>query len=137
MASIQRWNGGRWRAHWRSPDGRPQSKVFDRKIDAQRFLTSLEAAKAKGAYINPALGRQKFLGFADDWAATPDWKERAAIRGIRFGPGWSRCSGTFLWQRSTGSGATAGRILGPECTPQPHSTHHQNFQPMTIQLPSM
>lgn len=74
MASVDRWDSRRWRARWRTPDGRSQSKVFDRKIDAQRFLVSLEAAKARGAYIDPALGRQKFVAFADDWAATQDWK---------------------------------------------------------------
>lgn len=42
MASIDRHPGGRWRARWRTPDGRSRSQVFDGKVDAERHLTKLE-----------------------------------------------------------------------------------------------
>jgi hypothetical protein len=49
MASIERWtpkkdsNKDRWRAHWRTPDGRAQSKVFDRKITFRQYAEEWRA----------------------------------------------------------------------------------------------
>jgi integrase len=69
MASIEKWKGGRWRAHWRTPDNRPQSKVFDRKIDAQNHITAMESSKLMGAYIDPKAGRITFREYAETWRA--------------------------------------------------------------------
>jgi hypothetical protein len=33
-----------------------------------------ERAKARGTYVDPASGRQRFDDFADDWAVGQDWK---------------------------------------------------------------
>src|SRR5262249_17883204 len=74
MASIERWSSNRWRAHWRTPEGKSQSKVFDRKVDAQPFTNSLEHSKTSGTYVDPLAGKQTFLAFADEWAASQDWK---------------------------------------------------------------
>lgn len=67
MASIDRWSGGRWRARYRTPDGKSRSQVFDRKIDAQRFLTSMEHSKLAGQYVDPAAGRVSFRTYAEQW----------------------------------------------------------------------
>src|SRR4051812_25678594 len=75
MASVERWNGNRWRARYRTPDGKSRGKVFDRKTDAENFLTSMEHSKLTGAYIDPATQRQTFADFADEWAeAQGEWK---------------------------------------------------------------
>jgi hypothetical protein len=49
----------RWRARYRDPSGRERSKSFARKVDAERFLVSIEDAKLRGAYVDPAECRSR------------------------------------------------------------------------------
>lgn len=69
MASIDRTRTG-WRARWRTPDGASRSKNFKRKVDAERFLTTVESSKFAGSYIDPAAGRVTFGTFAQSWLAS-------------------------------------------------------------------
>lgn len=68
MASIDKIPTG-WRARYRTPDGHSRSRTFLRKIDAERFLTSTEAAKLTGGYVDPAGGRVTFGSYAEAWRA--------------------------------------------------------------------
>jgi len=74
MASIQKRPNGRWRARYRDPSGREIARHFDRKVDAQQFLDSVQGELVRGAYIDPKKGEQTFEAFADEWAAAQDWK---------------------------------------------------------------
>jgi hypothetical protein len=71
MATIEKWTphpttgNPRWRARWRDPDGRTQSRVFARKVDAEKHLVSVEHSKLVGSYIAPAAGRTTV---AEYWA---------------------------------------------------------------------
>ena len=56
-----------YRARYRSPDGKERSQSFARKIDAERFLTSVNADKLRGVFIDPQAGRQTFQGYAEEW----------------------------------------------------------------------
>jgi hypothetical protein len=58
-----------WRAHYRAPDGRQRNKSFPRKVDAERFLTTLEHSKLIGAYVDPALGRVTVGDWSNRWLA--------------------------------------------------------------------
>ena len=60
----------RWRARYRDPSGRERSKSFARKMDAERFLVSVEDAKLRGAYVDPAAGRVPFAEWAERWFNT-------------------------------------------------------------------
>ena len=60
----------RWRARYRDPSGRERSKSFARKVDAERFLVSIEDAKLRGAYVDPAAGRVPFAEWAERWYNT-------------------------------------------------------------------
>jgi integrase len=60
----------RWRARYRDPSGRERSKSFARKVDAERFLVSVEDAKLRGAYVDPAAGRVPFREWAERWERT-------------------------------------------------------------------
>ena len=60
----------RWRARYRDPSGRERSKSFARKVDAERFLVSVEDAKLRGAYVDPAAGRVPFSEWAERWYNT-------------------------------------------------------------------
>jgi hypothetical protein len=57
----------RWQARWRDPRGRQRSRTFERKIDAQRFLTTVDSAKLTGGYVDPKAGRVTFRAYAEDW----------------------------------------------------------------------
>ncbi|MBO0729269.1 MAG: tyrosine-type recombinase/integrase [Acidimicrobiaceae bacterium] len=69
MASVEKVSTG-WRARWRSPDGGSRSKTFARKVDAERFLTTVDSAKLSGSYVDPSLGRRTFGDYASSWLTT-------------------------------------------------------------------
>lgn len=54
MANIQKRENGRWRARYRDPAGKEHARHFDRKVDAQAWLTAVESSKQRGDYIDPA-----------------------------------------------------------------------------------
>ena len=66
MAYIEKRGDKRWRARYRGPDGREHSKTFDRKGDAERFLTTVEAAKLEGRWTDPSHGKTTFSKLARD-----------------------------------------------------------------------
>lgn len=59
-----------WVGRYRGPDGSERSRSFERRSDAERWLTSQEASKLTGAWVDPALGRMTFAEWADRWEAT-------------------------------------------------------------------
>lgn len=68
MASIEkRTRNGQvsWRARYRDPAGKQRNRSFTRKLDAERFLTTVESSKLVGSYIDPALARLT----VGDWSA--------------------------------------------------------------------
>lgn len=70
MAHVEKRAQGRWRARYLGPDGRERSKTFDRRADAERFLTGIEHSKLVGSYIDPDDGRVTFAVYAKEWLAT-------------------------------------------------------------------
>jgi integrase len=73
MAHVEkRRRNGRvtYRARWRDPSGKERNKTFTRKLDADRFLLSIEDAKLRGAYVDPAAGRVPFGPWAERWYAS-------------------------------------------------------------------
>jgi integrase len=60
-------NSARWRARYRTPAGDERSRTFDRRGDAQAWLTGGEGAKLRGDWVDPALGRIAFTDWADRW----------------------------------------------------------------------
>jgi hypothetical protein len=72
VASIQkRMRNGqlRWYARYRDPGGTQLVKVFGRKLDAERFLTTVEASKLTGSYIDAKRASITFRAFAKEhWA---------------------------------------------------------------------
>jgi integrase len=87
VASIEkRVRAGRrntWRAHYRTPAGEQRNKSFTRKIDAERFLASVESAKTLGTFVDPAMSRLTLGAWATHWLDNqthlkPSTKERYA-----------------------------------------------------------
>jgi len=72
MASVEkRIRDGKvsWRAHYRDPSGKQRNPSFPRKVDAERFLTSIESTKLTGAYVDPARAKRTFGAVAEQWLA--------------------------------------------------------------------
>jgi hypothetical protein len=70
VTSIERReDGGRLRyvARYRDPSGKQRNKTFTRKVDAERYLTSVESAKLSGQYVDPARSRVTVGSWADLW----------------------------------------------------------------------
>lgn len=80
MAHVEKRGTGRWRARYRDPDGRERSRTFARRIDAERWLTSIEHAKLSGGYVDPANGRVPFGEWADLWLDAPGKRPSALAR---------------------------------------------------------
>lgn len=59
-----------WQARWRDPAGVDRAKNFSRRVDAERYLVSLEADKLRGRYADPRLGRIKLGEWMAEWQAT-------------------------------------------------------------------
>lgn len=60
----------RYVARWRTPDGKSREKWFDRKIDAERHLTSVEHTKHSGAYVDSSAGDVTLDKYSTQWIAT-------------------------------------------------------------------
>lgn len=54
----------RWQVRYIDPYGKERSKNFGRKVDAEKFLHTVEVQKMKGEWTDPAAGKTKF----GDWA---------------------------------------------------------------------
>src|SRR5205823_6392387 len=75
--------GGRdaaWRARYRGPDNYERSKTFDRRTDAERWLSEMQVAKARGTWVDPALGKMTLATWSDRWieARSPTLKPKTA-----------------------------------------------------------
>ncbi|MDP8975753.1 MAG: site-specific integrase [Actinomycetota bacterium] len=79
MASITKVPTG-WRARYRAPDGGSRSRTFPRKVDAERFLITVEASKLTGAYVDPSAGRLTFGAYAEQWRASQVHRPSTAAR---------------------------------------------------------
>lgn len=75
MASIDRRPNGTYRARWREHPGGPQrTKTFRRRVDAERFLVSVQHALYSGAYVDPARSRTTLEDWWPIWSARQPWR---------------------------------------------------------------
>ncbi|WP_055478094.1 tyrosine-type recombinase/integrase [Sphaerimonospora mesophila] len=59
--------GKRWLAVWLDPDGKEVSAAFERKADAEKKASAMEADVSRGDYIDPKAGKALFADFAARW----------------------------------------------------------------------
>lgn len=82
MASIHRQERDgavTYQARYREPGGRQRKRSFRRKVDAERFLTTLEADKLRGSYIDPDAGKILLGTYAAQWLAAHAGTESTQI----------------------------------------------------------
>jgi integrase len=70
-----------WRARYIAPDGRERSKTFRRKIDAERFLATVEVEKLRGEWADPRLGKVTFGEWAEEWRQTNVYRKEKTRAG--------------------------------------------------------
>ncbi|MGC1211267.1 MAG: site-specific integrase [Micromonospora sp.] len=80
MSSIQKRPDGRYRVRWRDPEGKERAKHFSRKIDAERFRSTVDADIIRGAYVDPQAGRTSFRDYAEAWRAAQPARANTAAR---------------------------------------------------------
>lgn len=59
--------GRRWRSRYRAPDGRVRSRSFDRRVDADRWLTSQLAGIDRGDWLPPEGARVLLSEWMETW----------------------------------------------------------------------
>lgn len=79
MASIKRRPDGVWRARYRDPAGRERARHFARKVDAERFLATVQADMLRGVYVDPT-DQTTVLEYALQWAGGRPHGSRTARR---------------------------------------------------------
>lgn len=67
-----------WQARTRLRTGEQRSKTFRRKIDAEQWLTAMEAAKRDGTGSDPRLGRTTWGEWAERWEASRQHSARSS-----------------------------------------------------------
>ena len=65
VRTARHGTGKRWQARWRNAEGRQRYRVFERKLDAERFLTGLHADLMRGSYIDPREGKLTLRAYAE------------------------------------------------------------------------
>lgn len=80
MSSINKTAAGVWRARWRTPEGASRSKTFDRKVDADNWLTHTEHSKLAGVYVDPSAGQVRFNEYATSWLESQVWRPSTQVR---------------------------------------------------------
>ena len=73
--------GKRWQVRYRDPAGASRNRSFERRIDAERFLTKISADLMRGEYVDPRAARTMFDDYASQWldAQTFDASTREAV----------------------------------------------------------
>jgi integrase len=80
IATIGPKSDRKYRARWRTPDGKSRSRTFDRKIDAEQFLTTVESSKLTGAYVDRSAGLTTLTEYFDQWLPTRRTKKGELLR---------------------------------------------------------
>jgi Phage integrase, N-terminal SAM-like domain len=75
-AGIRKTPTGRYKVWWRLDDGSQGSQTFSARDTARDFKNDLLARLARGAWVDPRLGKQSFETWAREWwevwSADPD-----------------------------------------------------------------
>lgn len=69
MAHVQR-RGDKWQARFRGPDGKERSQRFERKVDAENWLSTQSADVVRGTWTDPRAGEVSFRAYAKSWLQT-------------------------------------------------------------------
>lgn len=82
---VRHGTGKRWKVYYTDPDGRRRTESFDRRVDAERFRTTVEADILRGVFIDPDAGNITLSKYAlENWLPaqtfSPSTRERVESR---------------------------------------------------------
>jgi len=83
ISVVQRDRNGRatkFKARWRTPDGASRSRRFNKKIDAEQWLITVEGSKLTGGYVDRSAGGVTVEAFALRWIETRRSRDGAPLR---------------------------------------------------------
>lgn len=73
----------RWRARYRGPDRRERTKTFDRKVDAEAWISERQREMRKGDWVDPRRSELTLYEWAELWIDTKRGKKPKTIEGYR------------------------------------------------------
>ncbi|GAB2836360.1 hypothetical protein GCM10027176_45880 [Actinoallomurus bryophytorum] len=81
-------NGGskdakRWLAIWIGPDGKEASRAFEKKSDAEKHGTAMEADTLRGVYVDPKVARTTVEQWCDTWLTGYATRRKSTVRQAR------------------------------------------------------
>lgn len=82
MATVKRREdrGNRWEVRYRDPEGKQRARLFDRRVDAERFVATTTADMVRGSYIDPSAGRVTFGEYVEAWLTSRVHRASTASR---------------------------------------------------------
>jgi hypothetical protein len=80
MASVTKQQNGRYLVRWWDPEGRQCKERFDTAGEARARAATVEADKARGAYIDPRAGRVRFRDHAEEWLSVQTFDDSTRER---------------------------------------------------------
>ena len=83
VPSARHGKGLRWIARYVDGEGREQTKSFDRKVDAQRWLDKQVSDQVTGTWTDPALSTVSFGMMAQRWLSTKATRAPKTVAGYR------------------------------------------------------
>jgi len=72
-----------WRVRYRDPSGRERSKSFARKVDADRFMATIQADLIRGEWTDPRLSRTTLAEWSQRWMVTKSHLKPKTLAGYR------------------------------------------------------
>ena len=69
MAHIRKKGVGRWQVRYRDPSGEERARTFRRRVDAERYLVTIEADKLRGTWTDPRLEKTTVNEWVPTWQA--------------------------------------------------------------------
>ncbi|MEX5632136.1 tyrosine-type recombinase/integrase [Parafrankia sp. FMc2] len=67
VKSARHGKGDRWQVEYLDDAGKPHYPTFAKRVDAERFLSTVEADKLRGTYVDPDKGKELFRARAEAW----------------------------------------------------------------------
>ncbi|BBH71139.1 hypothetical protein ACTI_78240 [Actinoplanes sp. OR16] len=80
LPSKKHGRGKRWRVRWTDDQGSGRERLFERKVDADRFDANVRADVSRGQYIDDRAGRITVAALAEQWRASQLHIDSTAIR---------------------------------------------------------
>lgn len=68
-----------YRVRWSGPDGKEPNKSFHRKVEAERFRSTVAADLVRGEYVDPDAGKVTFETYARTWIDAQTFEETTRV----------------------------------------------------------